>query len=48
MPKCFLNISNIDTGIHNTIHKYICTKLLIMQQNLFVAYITTLKMHFDS
>ena len=46
--KICQNVSNIDTGIHNTIHKYICTKLLIMQQNLFVAYITTLKMHFDS
>ena len=32
MPKCFLNISNIDKGIHTTVHKYVCTKLLIMQQ----------------
>ena len=41
-------ISNIDTGIHTTVHKYVCTKLLKMQQKLFVAYITTLEMHVDS
>ena len=35
MPKCFLNIAlirRIDKGIHTTVHKYVCTKLLIMQQ----------------
>ena len=45
MPKC---LSNIDTGIHTTVHKYVCTKLLKLQQKLFVAYITTLEMHVDS
>ena len=30
--KHCIDISNIDKGIHTTVHKYVCTKLLIMQQ----------------